>query len=210
MLTNREKQTLIENVLYSLDEAGIARGLGRLGKAGLGKIGKGIGKAKDAAYKAWMSPTGGKVTAGAAGAGSLAAAAALGANMLSGNDTSSKKAGMNFGKYAPGLGVAGLGALVGGIVGATSKNVRIAKLKKALAKCGKDAECVENLEATLNRLDNSINWSALIGAAIGGGLAAGGYNYGGAAYDKVASKFKKTNNTIDMGEALGRRYGLPK
>ena len=204
MLTNREKQTLIENVLYSLDEAGIARGLGRLGKAGLGRIGKGIGKVKDAAGKAFMSKYTGKALPPA-----IAATSAAGIYYglkdpdtapdygLKDPDTAPEKSGgMNIGKYAPGLGVAGLGALIGGIVGATSKNVRIAKLKKALAKCGKDTECVENLEATLNRLDDSINWSALIGAAIGGGLAAGGYNYGGAAYDKVASKFK--------------RYGLPK
>lgn len=187
MLTNREKQTLIENVLYSLDEAGIARGLGRLGKAGLGKIGKGIGKVKDVAGKAFMS----KHTGKALGAGMAASGAgAVYYGLKDPVAPTKKSAGMNLGKYAPGLGVAGIGALVGGIVGATSKNVRIANLKKALAKCGKDTECIENLEATLNRLDDSINWSALIGAAIGGGLAAGGYNYGGAAYDKVASKFK--------------------
>ena len=203
MLTNREKHTLIENVLYSLDEAGIARGLGRLGNAGLGKIGKGVGKVKDVVGKAFMGPAGGIGLAAGTGAttGGIGWAAAANlmqdpvypnrpANIYTPPVVSPKKKSMNFGQYAPVAGVAGLGAILGGIVGATSKSVRIAKLKKAIAKCGKNSECVEELEGALNKLDDSINWGALIGAAVGGGIAAGGYKYGPGAYNKVASKFK--------------------
>lgn len=75
-------------------------------------------------------------------------------------------------------GGAGIGALVGGIVGATTKKARIARLRNAIKKCGGNEECIAKLEATLNRLERGTNWSALIGAAIGGGLGA----YGGSKY----------------------------
>ena len=78
-------------------------------------------------------------------------------------------------------GGAGIGALVGGIVGATTKKARIARLRNAIKKCGRNEECIAKLEATLNRLERGTNWSALIGAAIGGGLG----SYGGSKYYDV-------------------------